>query len=176
MNKETSKFLHFNGKLIFFQSINGELWIAIKPICEALHINYIAQFKRIKLDPILGELLSNQTMVDAKNAFRNMVALPEFYLYGWLFQIQSGSDALQKYKWECYKILYEHFHGAIRQREAILLEKSLDQYKIDKLEEKLEENPDYIELCELRNKQMRKGRQLKEMDKALIEKQLTLFN
>ena len=106
MKEEIKKFLEFNGKNIFFVAINGQYWIAIKPICRALNVDYIPQFKNLKEDEILGQLLSKQTMVGPDNKFRNHVCLPEFYIYGWIFQIQSQSPELLKYKWEWYRVLY----------------------------------------------------------------------
>ena len=51
--KTHEKFLEFNGKNIIFININGSYWIALKPICEALEVDYIRCFKNAKNDPIL---------------------------------------------------------------------------------------------------------------------------
>lgn len=42
--KTHEKFLQFNGKTIYFQSYDGQFWIAIKPICEILNVNYNRSF------------------------------------------------------------------------------------------------------------------------------------
>jgi hypothetical protein len=106
MEKSVRKFLEFNGKTIYFLSKDGDYWVAIKPICEALKLEYTRQFKNIKEDDILGQLLAEQPMVGADGRTRKMTSLPEFYIYGWLFSIQSASKDLRKYKWECYRVLY----------------------------------------------------------------------
>lgn len=62
-----NKFLQFNGRNIYFQSVDGEFYIAIKPICEALELEYTRQFKNLKEDKILGQLLAEQPMVGADN-------------------------------------------------------------------------------------------------------------
>ncbi len=65
MNKKVSKFLEFNGKRIVLLVKDGTWWIAVKPICEALGVDYIRQFKNLKANRILSQLLSEQTIVAA---------------------------------------------------------------------------------------------------------------
>lgn len=89
------KFLQFNGKTIFFQSYDGNFWIAIKPICEVLNVNYNRQLLTLKSDEFLGSAYSLQDMqVQSDNGIwqtRKMVCLPEKYIYGWIFSLQSNS-------------------------------------------------------------------------------------
>jgi len=86
------KFLEFNGRNIYFLAIDGKYWIAVKPICEALKVNYNRQFQNIKSDPILVQLFAEQQMVAADGKLRKMVCLPEKFIYGWIFTIQSSSQ------------------------------------------------------------------------------------
>lgn len=95
---KNDKFLNLNGKSIFFQHHDGKFWIAIKPICELLKVDYIQVFKNLKEDKILSQLLCDHTMVGADNRKRKMISLPEKYIYGWMFSLQSKSDELYKYK------------------------------------------------------------------------------
>ena len=48
--KTHEKFLQFNGKTIYFQSYDGQFWIAIKPICEVLNVSYNPQVLALKND------------------------------------------------------------------------------------------------------------------------------
>ena len=50
MKNSIRKFLEFNGKVIYFLSKDGEYWIAIKPICEALGVYSPRQQKTIRAD------------------------------------------------------------------------------------------------------------------------------
>ncbi len=43
--KTHQKFLEFNGKNIIFLNVDGTYWIALKPICEALGVDYVRCFK-----------------------------------------------------------------------------------------------------------------------------------
>lgn len=63
--KPHEKFLQFKGRNIYFKEINGEFYIAIKPICDVLNLEYTRQFKNLKEDEILGELLAEQPIVEA---------------------------------------------------------------------------------------------------------------
>lgn len=175
MKKEVKKFLEFNGKTIFFLSVNGTYWIALKPICEALGVDYIRQFKKLKEDKILSQLLSEQTMVAADKKVRKMVSLPEFYVYGWIFQIQSDSPGLLQYKWECYKILYDYFHGAITRRQSILKEKTLLDIEIDELERKIASTEDSKKLESLKKKKKAASTKLSRLDTDFVNRQLELW-
>ena len=123
MKKEIRKFLSFNGKAIYFLATDDEYWIAIKPICTALEVDYIRQFKDLEEYPILAPALSKQTMQGPDKQHRNYICPLEYFIYGWISQFQSQSPELQKYKWECYRILYEHFHCSITRRIELLNQK-----------------------------------------------------
>jgi prophage antirepressor-like protein len=114
MKKLINKFLEFNGKAISFLSVDGQWWVAIKPICDVLDVEYTRQFKNLKADKILDQLLAEQPMVGADGRLRKMICLPEKFIYGWLFSINSESEGLLEFKRECYEVLFDHFHGGIR--------------------------------------------------------------
>lgn len=54
MKQSFEKFLEFNGKTLVFLAIDGIYWIAIKPVCEAINVNFSRQYRVLKADPILG--------------------------------------------------------------------------------------------------------------------------
>lgn len=175
MKNEIKRFLEFNGKKIFFVAADGQWWIAIKPICEVLNVDYIRQFKNLKEDKILGQLLSDQTIVAADNRLRKMTCLPEFFIYGWIFQLQSNSDELQQYKLECYKVLFAYFHGSITGRKELISEKAKNLVEINMLEKKLEENQDHQRLIKLQKKLTTITSELRTQDKEVLNEELTLW-
>lgn len=175
MKKDIKKFLEFNGKTIFFVAVDGQYWIAVKPICEALNVDYIRQFKNLKDDKILGGVLSNQTMHDASGRLQEMASLPEFFIYGWIFQIQSTSEELAAYKWECYRILYEHFHGAITGRKELLSEKARMELEIETCMNTLD--PEVaLKLERAKKRKDAITRQLSKLDAEVMEEEKTLFD
>ena len=66
-------------------------------------------------------------------SFVKWSACPNFSSMAGYFSIQSQSEKLQQYKLECYRILYEHFHGAIIGRKNLLSEKMKAQKEIDEV-------------------------------------------
>jgi len=179
MKKSIEKFLEFNGKRLAVLAKNGDWWIAIKPICEALGVDYISQFKAVKDDEILSQLLSEQTIVAADNRVRKMVCLPEKFIYGWLFSIRSDSQALKGYKRQCYEVLYNHFHGALTGRMTALTKRNETENEIAELEERLHasllKSDEYLRIQELKQQKKQITKTLLELDADLIAGQLS-FN
>lgn len=174
MNKSITKFLEFNGKTLTFLSVDGQYWVALKPICEALNVEYTRTFKNVKADLILGQLLAVQPMVGADNKVRKMACLPENLVYGWLMQIQSASPELQKYKWECYQVLYNHFHGTITGRKELLAIKAKAQIEMDEVMNTLD--PDQAFKFEKAKKRMNQiTAQLRVLDGEIIQEEKDLF-
>ena len=168
-------FLSFNEKTIYFKEVGNEYWIAIKPICEALNVDYIRAYKNISEDENLSQLLSEQTMVGADNRNRKMVCLPEKYIYGWLFSLRSKSEALKQYQMKCYEVLFNYFNGAIIGRKKLLEKQADTQKKIERVEQELKSNPQYIELITLRQESEQIKQYLKKIDKQIIEETPSLF-
>lgn len=95
---------------------NGEKRVAVKPICQALGVNYTTQVKRLENDPILGSTtIPLRGMVGADGKDREMITIPFKFVFGWLFRIDSRNvkdsarDTVLKYQLECYMALYAHF-------------------------------------------------------------------
>lgn len=168
-------FLSFNEKTIYFKEVGNEYWIAIKPICEALNVDYIRAYKNISEDENLSQLLSEQTMVGADNKNRKMICLPEKYIYGWLFSLRSKSEALKQYQMKCYEVLFNYFNGALIGRKKLLEKQADTQKKIERVEQELKSNPQYIELITLKQESEQIKQYLKKIDKQIIEKTPSLF-
>lgn len=176
---KSEKFLQFNEQSIYFQNFDGQFWIAIKPICEALNIDYYRSFKNVKNDPILGPALSNQTIQVFKSGIfqgRKMTCIPEKYIYGWIFSLKSESLELIQYKKECYNLLYNYFHGTITKRKEFLKERLDITSEISQLEQSIKNNPEFLKLQELKKKNTEIGKKLKNNDDAVSEELKDLFN
>lgn len=111
-----------NGVDIATVDKDGDIYVPIKPICDALGIDDKSQRSKIQVDEILGSVgvLSTSTGTDGKNY--EMFCLPLQYIYGWLFTINpknvapAAREAVSRYRRECYDALYEHFAGSLRRR------------------------------------------------------------
>lgn len=165
------KYFDFHGKPIYFTLVDNEWWVAIKPLCEALGINYNRQFQNLKEDIILSQLFAEQQIVAADQKLRKMLCLPEFYVYGWMFQIQSESESLRKYKWECYRVLYEHFKGMLSERQSLLHEKKQLVSERKEFEKKLSGNQDFQRYQQNLSREAKINTALRENDKRFISSQ-----
>jgi len=94
---------------------NGEKRVAIKPICDALGVDFSGQLQRIKNDEILGSTVEIISTVGGDKKAREMQTIPFMFVFGWLFRIDSrkvkpeAKETVVKYQLECYKALYNHF-------------------------------------------------------------------
>lgn len=175
MKERVKKFLTFNGRTITFMNYNGEYFIAIRPIIEALGIGYTQQYKAVKRHAFFGRVLTVQTMHDAQNRLQKMVALPERYVYGWIFQIRSNNPELVNYQAECCDLLYNYFHGTITNRRQVLETRLNAIAEKRQLTEKLMADPRFVRIMEIKRYQMQANKELKQMDDQLLKLQLNLF-
>lgn len=124
-----TEIIEFKETEIYCPVENGQIYVAVKPICEALGIDSDAQNRRIKRDEILSQLRSQVTAVGGDEKARKMVCLPLQYIFGWLFTIEvdqvkeEAKETILEYKKECYDVLYDHFWNnakAIKRKEKML--------------------------------------------------------
>jgi len=120
----TTEIVKVNNTPIECPFQEGQHYVAIKPICQALGISHPSQTEVIKNNRKLSSVVSiiETTGSDGKNY--SMLCLPLKYIFGWLFTIdenkvkEKARQALIKYKDECYDILFNHFY-----KKAALYEK-----------------------------------------------------
>lgn len=111
-----------NGIDIVTVNQDGETYVPIKPICQALGIDFSAQYNKLQSDETLSSTIAIIAMVGADNKEREMVCLAVKFIYGWLFTINPGKvapearEAVTRYRRECYDVLYDHFAGSLRRR------------------------------------------------------------
>lgn len=114
MTTQLSTIQFHNQSLVTFEQ-DGIYYVAMRPICENIGLDWAAQYSRIKRDEVLNSTVVIITMVaeDCKN--REMFCLPIDYLNGWLFGIDVKRvkpeirDTLIMYKKECYKALADYW-------------------------------------------------------------------
>lgn len=114
---------------------DGEKRVPIKPICEALGVDYSSQLKKIKDDDILTSTMVLSTTVGRDKKDRDMQTIPYKYVFGWLFGINPKNVSEQarpivlKYKMACYDALYYHFtaHSQFLEEKQIKMEELLNE-------------------------------------------------
>ena len=82
-----------NNQELVIISENANKFVPIKPICDALGIDYPTQYQKLKEDEDLAPTMGLRPMIAADNKQREMVCLPLEYIFGWLFTISPKNVA-----------------------------------------------------------------------------------
>ena len=119
--------VNFRNDTLFAVERDDGVFVAVKPICDSLFIDWKSQHQRIKDDPVLSEGMVLVTIPSPGGA-QETTCLRLEMVNGWLFKIDSrrvqNEDAKQKlltYQRECYAVLFQHFHGK-HQKPATVIE------------------------------------------------------
>lgn len=127
---ETKTIARIN-KVAIVAGNDSQKLVPIKPICDALGIDFPNQFRKIKEDEDLNSTVVLSTMVASDGKDREMACLPLEFVFGWLFTINpknvkpEAQEAVRSYRMECYRALYSHFTAYSRfneDKQAILSE------------------------------------------------------
>jgi hypothetical protein len=175
MKRQIREFLKFNGRSIYMLAVDGTWWIAIKPICEALGVDFKAKHKILKKDEILNQLSSIQTIVGADGKPHPMSCLPERYIYGWIFGLESKSEGLARYKMECHDILFDYFHGTITQRSNLLMVRQDARDKYNEAKDALEQMEQTKKVRDAKKTLDDISKSLDKLDDDLANGQLSIF-
>ena len=114
-NQISTQTISFNNQSLITVEQNGNHYVAMKPICENIGIDWRAQRQRIVRDEVLCSTVVIITTVAEDEKNREMLCLPIQYLNGWLFGIDINRcnpeirDTLIKYKKECYQALHDYW-------------------------------------------------------------------
>ena len=94
--------------------------VAMKPICDAIGLDWSAQFRRIERHAVLGTCVAIMAMqLPGEMQSRDIVTLPLDYLNGWLFGIDSNrvkleiKDLLIEYQRECFAALAAYWQQGV---------------------------------------------------------------
>lgn len=158
-----------------FQDRN-ESYIAIKPICEAIGVNFRSQFNKLKEDPLLSSVVALRATTGSDGKRYEMQTMPFRYVFGWLFKIDSRNvkpeikDSIIRYQWECYDILYD----SVTSRMKILKERAGYNSEIAKLEKELQDDERYKRIQELKSLSKNATQRMNSLDKDAVQGELDL--
>lgn len=107
----------YGDELTAVQVEDGTIYIPVRQICERLGINWAAQTRRMRRDPVLSEAIRiiAVTTTNPLGGNPNMLCLPLKYISGFLFGIsatrikQELQEQLIRYQKECFEVLHEAF-------------------------------------------------------------------
>ena len=109
-----------NGIDIVTVERDGEVFVPIKPICDAIGIDVDAQRNKLTSDEFFNSTTAIITAVASDRKEREMYCIRLRDVYGWLATINPGKvapearDAVARYRRECYNVLYDYFTGSMR--------------------------------------------------------------
>lgn len=111
--------LDFHGHPLHTFEKDGVHYVVMRPITDALGLDWEAQYKRLRRDEVLSVMVIMETteFASADGKRYEMLALPIDYLNGWLFGVSVNKvrpelrESILHYKRECYRVLFEHWHG-----------------------------------------------------------------
>lgn len=108
----------FRGAELYGFEMGGIAFVALKPIVEALGLDWSSQLKRVQREQILSEGMVMMTIPSSGGGgLQQMVCLRLNLLNGWLFAIdvsrvkEAIREKIVAYKRECYDVLHRHFSG-----------------------------------------------------------------
>ena len=123
-NQISTQTISFNNQSLITVEQNSNHYVAMKPICENIGIDWRAQRQRIVRDEVLCSTVVIITTVAEDGKNREMLCLPIQYLNGWLFGIDINRcnpeirDTLIKYKKECYQALHDYWFNGKAERKT----------------------------------------------------------
>jgi len=129
---------------------NGEKRVPIKPICEALGIDYKTQHEKISNDEILSSVMGLSPTTGSDGKVYEMTTIPYKYVFGWLFTINpknvnpDAKEKVMKYRMECYDVLFSHFADQSRflDEKQVRLNEELD--KLEQIKKNFKEAKDLL--------------------------------
>lgn len=107
--------ISFHGQTVPVFTQNNQHYVAMKPICENIGLDWKAQYDRIKRHAVLSEGMVMIT-TPSKGGEQQTICLPLDYLNGWLFGVEANRvkpqirESLLQYQRECFRVLNEYFN------------------------------------------------------------------
>lgn len=113
--------IQFHNQFLVVLNHENKPYIAMKPVCENIGLDWAAQLKRIKRHQVLSSGMVMMT-TPSKQGLQEYVCLPISMLNGWLFGIDTNRvkpeirQKLEQYQLECFDVLYNHFMPKVAQQ------------------------------------------------------------
>ena len=121
----TVTMISFRGRAIpTVKDAAGVVRVALRPIVEAMGLDWSAQFRRVQRCQIMGASVAIMA-TEGSHGDRDSVTLPLEMLNGFLFGIDAGKvkpelrDSVLAYQRKCYRALADYWMGGGRARDAM---------------------------------------------------------
>ena len=113
--------IQFHNQQLIVLNHQNKPYIAMKPVCENIGLDWHAQLNRINRHHVLSKgvvMIATPT----KGGVQKYVCLPISMINGWLFGIETSRvkpeirATLEQYQLECFDVLYNHFMPKVAQQ------------------------------------------------------------
>lgn len=117
----------FDNDVLLIALVDGTAYVAIKPICDFLQIDWSGQLQRIKDDEVLDAEQRLVVFSPPNDQRREMVGLPIEFVHGWLFSITVSRlkrptpemiEKIQRYRRRCFQALWKEFGEKTLQQQS----------------------------------------------------------
>ncbi len=114
----------FQGSPILTIEQDGVHYVAMKPVCENIGLDWDGQRQRINRHAFLNSTAVMITAVAEDGKLREMQMLPVKYLQGWLFTVDANrvkpaiKERLITYQKECFDVLHQYWSSKSRPLET----------------------------------------------------------
>ena len=104
----------FHGQSLVAVLIAGQPYVAMKPICENIGLQWGSQYNRIQRNPVLSKGIFIMK-TPSEGGDQETLCLPLTKLNGWLFGVDVNrvreeiKPRLIQYQEECFDVLFRHF-------------------------------------------------------------------
>lgn len=122
--------VNFRGDDLYGFKQDDGIYLALKPMVEAMGLDWSAQFRRVQRDPILAEGIAMMATPFGRGGDQECMCIRLDLVNGWLFTIDSSrikdeavKQRVQTYQRECYQVLHDHFAG---KRQPIIADNDQD--------------------------------------------------
>lgn len=122
----------FNGDRLMAVEVDGVVYVALRPISDALGLAWGSQYNRVRRDEILSEGVFIMK-TPSGGGIQEATCLRLDLLHGWLFTIDHARvkpelrARVLTYKRDCYALLHDHFTGKAQARAARLAPPALHE-------------------------------------------------
>lgn len=113
--------IQFHNQSLIVLNHQNKPYVAMKPICENIGLDWEAQRQRIKRHHVLSKG-AFMIKVPSKGGEQQYLCLPISMINGWLFGIDTNRvkqeirPTLEQYQLECFDVLYNHFMPKVAQQ------------------------------------------------------------
>ena len=131
MNSLTLNTVDFHNQTLITLQKDKVAYVAMKPICENIGLDWEAQRQRISRDEVLNSVACMIKATGTDSKLYNMLCLPIQFLNGWLFGVDVSrvkaeiKATLIKYKKECYQVLFDYWHNGVAVNPRLTSEQTL---------------------------------------------------